>query len=242
MDCHYYRLAPIAPSGAPETRSRSAEPDDLPRICRTACHAGADAGRRGTRAHRPRRGGADRAEDGVRPRCRQRRRAAADAGQGVAHLLAQSRRFRIADDARLETAGGHRRRTHRVAAAACAAGGAAHQLRLRGRRIAPGHVARDAGVCRRGAGDARRARRLARVPRDVHSRGRRSHARVARRARRRRRSAQRRADHCRAGDGSRDARRFRMECRGAWRRPARRRHADAADRRRRSGRAALLPR
>ena len=140
--------------------------------------------RRGKRIRRAgedgaRRGGARRRSHRARPRRAADGRAASRHRARLAYVLAQSRRFRIADDDRLATPGRDHRGPDRVAGAATAAGRAAGQLRLRRRRAPPVRAQGGAGTCHGCKRDAQGARRLARVPRDLHSRRRRPHARAS---------------------------------------------------------------
>ena len=78
-----------------------------------------------------RRSGARRRSHGARPRRATDGRAAPRDRAGLAHVLAQSGRFRIADDDCLAASGGRYRGPDRMAGAADAAGRAADELRLR---------------------------------------------------------------------------------------------------------------
>ena len=113
-------------------------------------------------------------------------RPAAENGSRLAHLLAESGRFRIADDTRVDAAARIGRRADRVAGAQRARAGALDQLRLRRHRVAADEGSGRAGCASRSNRNARRACRLAGVPRDLHSGRRRSHACAAGRIRSRR--------------------------------------------------------
>ena len=126
-----------------------------------------------------RRGRARRGDDGHRSRRAVDRRTAPFDGKGLAHVLAQSRRFRIADYAGVEVAGRNRRGSDRLAHAARAAGGAARQLRLRRRRAAAGRAHDPAHALARGPASPPRAGRLARLQGGLHPRRRGSRARSA---------------------------------------------------------------
>ena len=123
-------------------------PDRLARLRRHAratlvrgAGLGRGGGGRGVRARRrgqdaARRSRAGRREDGARPGRAADRRAAAEDGEGLAHVLAESRRLGPAHDPRMEAAGRRRGGAHRMAGAGPPAGRAAREFRLRGRGAA----------------------------------------------------------------------------------------------------------